>query len=194
MLNLTSDQQTALQQRSVMRRFFIWCDAVDLDGSPDPAGFWDDVGTIDLDARTYYGSGALIQISSLSAKSDMSIPGLVVTLSGILLEANDIVRARRLGQCPIEVSMGIFDPSDHALIGPLIPRFVGKIDDIEITTPQAGGKNTITMTCESSSRALTIKRTETRSQASLSQRLSNDGFYNYTAGQAVKTLYFGRKP
>jgi hypothetical protein len=193
MLDLSTDQQAALAARSVMRRFFIWVDALDLDGTPDPAGFWDDVGTIDHDLRTYYGSGGLIQISTLAAKSDMSIPGLSVTLSGISLEANDLVRARLLAQRPISVSMGIFDPADHALIGSLIPRFVGKIDDIEIATPEAGGKNIITLTCESTSRALTIKRTDTRSQSTLSQRRANDGFYNFTAGQATKAIYFGRQ-
>lgn len=192
MLTLTSEQQTALAQRQVMRRDFIWCEARDpITGDPDPAGFWNDVGNVLLEGRTYHGSG-LFNISTLQARSDLSIPGLTITLSGIDNNVAAMVRGLSMRQAPIEVYIGIFDVSNSALIGSIIKRFSGKVDDIEIITPPASGKSTITITCESSSRALTIKRTETRSQASIQERNPGDAFFDYTTGQSQQPLYFGR--
>jgi hypothetical protein len=181
----------ALAARTVVRRMFIWCDALDLYGNPDPAGFWDDAGTIEHDGRVYHGSGTVISIETLSASSDFSIPRLRITASGLEMSTNELVRTRKLAQRPIFVSVGLFAPANRALVPPLIPYFEGVVDDPEIPTA-AGGKSQIILTCESASRALTIKRTETRSKASLSQRTPGDRFYDYTAGQREKTIYFGR--
>lgn len=191
MLILSSEQQQALAQRVVMRRDFIWIEALDPQGDLSPIGFWSDVGNVTVGERDYYG-GVLFQLSTLSAKSDMSIPGLAVTFSGIAPEIATQVRGNVLAQRPIEVLLGLFDVDSHALIPSLIRRFVGKIDDIEIKTPAAGDKSTIELTCESTSRALTIQRTETRSSASHAARNDADKFFDYTAGQAEQTIYFGR--
>ncbi|MDQ2084798.1 hypothetical protein RA307_31855 [Xanthobacteraceae bacterium Astr-EGSB] len=192
MRNLTTAQIQALASGNVMRRMFIWCDALDLYGNPDPAGFWDDVGTIEHDGRVYHGSGTVISIETLSAGSDFTIPRLKITASGLELSTNELVRTRKLAQRPISVSIGLFAPATHAVIPPLIPYFEGVVDDPDIPTA-AGGKSQIVLTCESASRALTIKRTETRSKSSLSQRTTGDRFYDYAAGQREKTIYFGRK-
>lgn len=103
-----------------------------------------------------------------------------------------MVRGDTLGQAPITVSLGLFDPASHTIIGPLIRRFVGAIDDIEIVTPKAGDRSTITLTCESASRALTIKGIGTRSGSTHRQRAPDDPFYDYTASMSELALYFGR--
>lgn len=193
MLVLSLAQKTALAKQHVMRRLFVWCDALGLNGvTPAPAGFWDDVGTVTVGSRIYVGSGTLISVASLSAVGDMTIPALSITISGLSAETAVLVRGSTVGQRPIELSVGIFDVVTRALIGNLIPRFVGKVDDIEIRTPEAGGASTIVLTCESTSRALTISRTETRSDASQRQRDPNDQFYRYTNMQATKPIYFGK--
>jgi hypothetical protein len=191
MLSLTSEQIDALQKRHIMRRIFIWIDALDPDGNPSPLGTWDDVGNVTLDDRTYYGSIAF-GIATLSAKTDFSIPGLQVTFSGVAPAAAALVRGNVVAQRPIEVMIGIFDVDSQAVIPPLIKRFIGIIDDVDINTPAAGDKSTITLTCESISRALTIKRTGTRSQSTAVQRNPSDKFYDYAAGQRDQTIYFGR--
>lgn len=194
MLALTVEQQTALAQRAVMRRFFIWFSARNIvTGDPEPVGFWDDVGDIEHGGRVYHGSGSVIQISTLSAKGNLSIPGLQLTLSGIDPNSIALVRGESIAQVPVEVLIGIFDVADHELIGGLFPYFTGFVDDCDIHTPEGGGSSTIVFTCESTSRALTIKRTATRSQASHKERDATDTFYDDTAAQREKPLYFGRK-
>jgi hypothetical protein len=198
MLALTLDQQTALEKRHVMRRLFIWCNALDPDTlAAAPVGFWDDVGvvqvTVDGGARTYYGSGTVVQVGSLSAVGDMTIPGLSITISGIPIETAVLVRGSTVAQRPIELHVGIFDVATRALIGELVPRFKGVVDDVEIRTPAASGVSDIVLTCESVSRALTIQRYDTRSLESAKLRDAGDLFYKYTSLQREKAIYFGRK-
>jgi len=193
-LALTAAQQIALQSRRVKRRIFIWFDATLNDGfTPHQVGFWDDVGIITVSGRSYYGSGNVIQVATLSAKSDLSIPGLTIVISGIAAESVALVRGYQVSQRPVTVSLGIWDMATDTILAPLIQRFIGIVDGVEIHTGEAGGASNITLTCESIARALTIRRTETRSSGSLKQRYANDMFYDYTSGQAQQALYFGKK-
>lgn len=194
MLSLTGLQQAALAQRRIKRRVFIYCEAKDpITGLPAPAGFWDDVGVVDLSGKTYYGSGNIVSVSTMSGRGDLTIPGLTITVSGIAPEAAVLVRGESIGQAPITVSLGLFDVETHTIIPPLLPFFVGRVDDVEIETPEKGGVSNIRLICESTSRALTIQRTDTRSEASCKAVHPNDGFYNYTGAQREKPLYFGRE-
>ncbi|MPZ41605.1 MAG: hypothetical protein GEU95_26880 [Rhizobiales bacterium] len=192
MLALTSGQQDALARRSLMRRQFIWIEARQPDGDPDPVGFWNDVGNVEHNGRLYRGSGKVVSISSMSLKGDLTIPGLLVTLSGIDTIVAAQVRGNVISQAPIEYHLGLFDVDTGQVITPLIRRFTGFVDDCVIKTPEAGGVSTIELTCESTSRALTIRRTATRSDSSHKERDGTDLFYSYTGVQR-KPIYFGRK-
>lgn len=191
MLTLTSAQQAALAAGIVVRRVFVWGEATDADGNPDPAGFWDDFGDVDYDGRTYHGTGA-ITLGRISAKTDLTIPGLTITLSGLDATAIDLVRARLKGQEPVDVKIGLFDPAARTLIGSLIPVFVGFIDTVDVPMPEAGGKAIVNLNCESTSRALSRKGTDTRSDPILKRRNPNDDGYIYTGVQYGKPVYFGR--
>lgn len=194
MLTLTAGQLAALAAGKCVRRTFIWAEPRD-PSSPgiDAVGFWDDVGNIMVSSRVYVGSGTLARVETLSAKSDVTIPNLVVTFSGISTDVINAVRGNEISQARIEVSLGIFDPTTRALEGSLIPRFVGVIDSAEIRTPAAGNTSDIIFTCESISRALTIRNTQTRSGPQQKQRSATDLFYDYTGAQRERTIYFGRR-
>lgn len=193
MLSLTSDQQAALARRSVKRRLFIWCEARDPDtGAADPVGFWDDLGVVELDGRIYNGSGNVVSVSTISARGDLTIPGMTVTISGVAAEAAALVRGSSVGQAPISVKLGLYDVTQQQVLLPLLPFFDGRIDKVEIETPPAGDVSTIRMICESTSRALTIQRPDTRSAASLKALWPSDLFYDYTGLQREKPLYFGK--
>lgn len=194
MLALTTEQSDALAANQVMRRHFIWCDARDPDtGDPDPAGFWNDVGNVEIDGKIYNGSGTVVQIATLSAKGDLTIPGLSVTLSGVDVHPNVLARGRAISQAPIRVDIGLFNPTTRAILLPLFPLFVGFLDDCKVPTPEAGGNSTIEFICESTSRSLTTQRTGTRSSSTQQARAPTDNIYQYTAMQVDKPIYFGRK-
>jgi len=192
MLTLTSAQRDALAARTVVRRVFIWCEAKTPEGAPDPAGFWDDVHDVVYNGRTYHGSGSVVKLGRISAKSDLSIPGLVITLSGLDQSAIDLVRGRLRGQEPIDVRIGLFDPAARTLVGSLIPVFVGFIDNVDVPQPEAGGDSIVNLNCESTSRALTRKGTDTRSDPILKRRNPADDFFKYTGVQYGKPVFFGR--
>lgn len=191
MRSLTPEQLDALAKSNVMRRMFVWIEALDLFGQPDPVGFWDDAGNVVVDTRTYHGN-VLFQIATLSAKADLSIPGLQIVASQVAPEAINLVRGPMIEQRPITVDMGIFDADTHALIPPLIPYFRGFVDDCVVNTPRKGEAGSITIICESAARALTVRRTETRSSASLRIRNPNDKFYDATGTMGQQPIYFGR--
>jgi hypothetical protein len=193
MFTLTTEQREALQRRHVKRRVFIWCEARDPDtGDPTPVGFWDDLGTVELDGRVYNGSGNVASVSSLTIPGDLTIPGITVTFSGLETEAAAMVRSESVDQAPISVKLGIYDVDAGAVLLPLLPYFDGFVDDVEVETPEVGGLAVIRFICESSARMLTVQRTDTRSEASLKALHSSDDFYNYTGLQRDKPLYFGR--
>jgi hypothetical protein len=193
MLAVTAEQRAALEAGLVRRRVFIEVDGRDPDtGAPDPVNFWDDVGTIAYDARTYYGSGNIIQVATLAARGDLTIPALEVTISDIQLEGIELARARGVDQAPIRVFLGLFNPESRAILEPRFRYFKGLIDDMTINTPAVGAAGSIVFQCMSTSRALTAQRRETRSDASCRARQPADAFYAYTGVQREKPLYFGR--
>lgn len=193
MLTLTAAQTAALASGALVKRDFVHIEARHPEtGEPDPAGFYNDVGVIELDGKTYYGSGTLGEASTISAKSDLSIPGLELTLSGISIEAAALVRGKSVSQAPVTRSIGLYDPETRELIGPLIQRFLGFVDTVTIKRPQKGAASTIKMICESVSRAMTLRSTDTRSHESQIRRQSGDWFYKYT-DSARFPVYFGRK-
>lgn len=193
MPDLSEAQIAALAEGRVMRRLFFWCDALDLDGNPDPVGLWDDIGPITVGGKTYQGSGTLGAVDSISAQSDLSITPLVLTLSGISSKVASLVRGSMVAQRPMSLSIGIYDPTTQELIGSLVTAFKGFADDIDIKTPKSGGTATITLTCESTSRESTISSTDTRSHDSQKKRLSSDDFFKYAEATKQRPIFFGRK-
>lgn len=190
-MSLTSEQFAALQARTVVRRFFVWVEAETFEGAPAPIGYWDDVGVVEVQGRTYYGSGSLISIGDLSGDVSGSVLALALRVSGISDEVALGIRGYRIDQVPITVRLGLFDPSTRALVGGLIPHFAGRIDKCQITTAP-GSDAVIEITAESASRDLTRASTEVRSAASQQRRKSGDDFYLYAGALKNKPIYFGR--
>lgn len=191
---LTEEQEDALERREAMRRIFIRCEALDPEtGDPSPAGFWDDIGVVSVSGKDYHGSGNVVQVANIPAKSNLSISPVSVTVSGLKPEVAALVRGSTVAQRPVTISFGIFDTATRALIGPLVRMFSGFVDDPEIKTPESGGVSTIALTCESIARELTIRSTDTRSHESQQRRSSGDDFFKYTEGVREQAIYFGRK-
>lgn len=193
MLSLTAEQRAALGQPYIMRRVFIYCRPKNPNTLLiEPVGFWDDVGTIEVAGKIYYGSGNVVQVSTITSRGDLTIPGMNITLNGIAAEATSLIRAEMIRQAPVTVQIGIFNTETRSVLLPLLPMFDGRIDDCDVNIPEASGQATITFTCESTSRALTIRRPDTRSGASVRAHYPTDKIYDYSDVQREKPLYFGR--
>lgn len=191
-MSLTSEHLAALTARTVVRRFFVWVEARTAAGDAAPIGYWDDVGVIDVQGRTYYGSGSLISIGDISGDMSGGVLSLPIRVSGISDEIAYALRGWRIDQVPITVRLGLFDPATRALVGGLIPHFAGRIDKCTITTPEAGGEAIIDLTCESASRDLTRASSDVRSASSQQRRKAGDDFYLYAGALKNKPIYFGR--
>ena len=189
MPTLTLAQEDALARRHVMRRIFAEVDAASGTGY-----YWDDLRPITVGGHTYQGIGTLGEVITVAANSDLSIQPLTIILSGINDEVANLIRGDVVGQEPIRLYIGIFDPDTQQIIGPLVKMFQGFVDDVQIVTPKTGEVSQITITCESVSRELTIQSTDTRSNESQKDRQGSDQFFKYTHAARLKPIYFGGRP
>lgn len=201
--SLSAENYTALQQRKLLARDFIWFQVKNRNnGDPVYDGYWSDVGTITASvidpntggatSRQWFGVGALISISAIPLVSNLTVQNVTVTLSKVADRVNDLVRTYECKQGRVEIFRGLFDPETRQLVAPAAPRFVGFIDDIQIKTPEEGGEGSVVLTCNSHTQELTRTNTETRSDASQQARAPGDDFYADTAVVGGWQFFWGR--
>lgn len=188
---LDAPAQTALEGRAVKVRDFIWFVVRDRDTGADVrAGFWSDVGTVDMQVidprsqamqvRQFDGAGSLISISPIPLVSNLSVQAVTVELSQVS-DANALIRAYDARQARVEIFRGLFEPESLVQITPAFPRFFGFVDDPEITTPRENEDGKISLTCVSHTQELTRSNPATRSDAYQRQRNADDTFRQHAA-------------
>ena len=188
MRDITAENWTALQQRTVMPRDFIWFVVRNrISGAPVVDGYWSDIGTIDAQiidpdtggyaTRTFYGAGSLIQISDIPLVSNITVQNITVTLSQVADRVNALVRQYDCKQGRVEIYRGLFDPMTRQMVSPASPRFVGTIDQAPIRTPREGESGDVVLTCTSNTVELTRTNPDTRSDASQRLRSDTDDFF-----------------
>jgi hypothetical protein len=179
---------TALQQRALLPRDFIWFVVRDrVTGLPVTDGYWSDIGSISAQVldpdtgtpvtRTWFGAGGLITISDIPLVSNITVQNISVTLSQVADRVNDLVRTYDCKQGKVEIYRGLLDPSTRLMVAPATPRFLGTIDEAPIKTPKQGEVGDVTLSCTSNTQELTRFNTDTRSDASQKRRLSSDNFF-----------------
>jgi hypothetical protein len=189
---LSGANYTALQQRQLMARDFIWFIVKDrITGAPVTDGYWSDVGSITVDlinpdsgaieSRTFAGAGSLIQISDITLVSTVTVENITVTLSQVADRVNQLVRGYECKQGRVEIYRGLFDPATRQIVAPAVPRFVGTIDEAPITTPKENEQGAVTLTCTSNTAELTRANPDTRSDASQRLRSATDNFFQDVA-------------
>ena len=192
MRDITAENWTALQQRAVMPRDFIWFVVRDrTTGGAVTDGYWSDIGTISAQiidpdtggfiTRTFYGAGSLIQISDIPLVSNITVQNITVTLSQVADRVNALVRQYDCKQGRVEIYRGLFDPQTRQMVSPATPRFVGTIDQAPIRTPREGESGDVQLTCTSNTIELTRTNPDTRSDASQRLRSATDDFFNDVA-------------
>jgi hypothetical protein len=204
MRDISAGNWTALQQRQLMPRDFIWFVVRDRNtGAAVTDGYWSDIGEITaqyidpdtggVGTRTWAGAGSLIQISDIPLVSNITVQNITVTLSQVADRVNNLVRGYDCKQGRVEVYRGLFDPESRQMVAPAEPRFIGTIDEAPITTPRENESGDVTLTCTSNTSELTRTNPDTRSDAS--QRLRNpaDDFFVDAAVVGTWQQFWGRE-
>lgn len=188
MRNLSSANYAALQARELVARDFLWVVARNrATGAPFPYGFWSDVGDVSApilnpntglaETRNFEGSGTLIQISDIPLVANLTVQTITVKMNQIDDAVQNIVRGYDLKQAQVEVYRGLFSPVSRQIVAPAVNRFIGYVDQIEISTPKEDDEGSITLTCASHSHEFTRYNPATRSHEDQKLRDSNDDFF-----------------
>jgi hypothetical protein len=203
MRDITAENWTALQQRALMPRDFIWFVVRERgSGVPVTDGYWSDIGTISAQiidpdtggyvTRTFYGAGSLIQISDIPLVSNITVQNITVTLSQVADRVNALVRQYDCKQGRVEIYRGLFDPQTRQMVSPATPRFVGTIDQAPIRTPREGESGDVQLTCTSNTIELTRTNPDTRSDASQKLRSATDDFFYDVAVVGTWQHFWGK--
>lgn len=191
---------TALQQRVVEPRTFVWVTARDRDtGDPASVGFWDGLYDVTVSvisgvtggtaSRLYYGAGSLLSVEGIGGQGGLAAQEVSVRLSQIDGQVAQAFRGYDPTQAAIEIHTGIFTPGTNTLVDNPRAIFLGFVDEVEIRTPEEGGEGYIEARCQSHSRELTRTNTDTRSDQSQRRRDENDAGMIY-AGQVAEWAPF----
>jgi hypothetical protein len=202
--SISSANQAALENRALVARDFLWVEVRNRDtGETVTDGMWSDFGTIDAavmnpdtglsETRTFDGAGGLVQISDIPLVNNLTVQNVTITLNQILEHVNDLLRGYDPKQGRIEIYRGLFDPNTRKMVAPAECRFVGFIDEIEITTPKEGDEGGVTITCTSHTQELTRNNPDTRSDASQRLRSATDNFFQDAAVVGDWEFFWGKK-
>lgn len=203
MRSLSAANWTALQDRFLLPRDFIWFVVRDrVTGVAVTDGYWSDLNDITaqvidpdtggISTRPFAGAGELIQISDIPLVSTLTVQNITVTLSQVADRVNNLVRGYECKQGRVEIYRGLFDPNSRLMVAPAEPRFVGTIDEAPIKTPKENEAGDVTLTCTSNTVELTRTNPDTRSDASQRLRNPGDGFYQDTAVVGGWQHFWGR--
>jgi hypothetical protein len=204
MRSISGANYSALQQRALVLRDFIWFTVRDrTTGNPVTDGYWSDIGTITAsiinpdtgatESRTWFGAGSLIRISDISLVSNITVQNITVTLSQVADRVQDLVRTYDAKQGRVEIYRGLFDPSTRLMVAPAESRFIGTIDEAPINTPKQGESGDVTLTCTSNTQELTRVNPDTRSDASQKLRDATDNFFQDVAIVGTWQHFWGKQ-
>lgn len=191
MISFTAQEQAALAARRVSARDFLWIVPRDrVTQAEVPFGFWSDVGTVDAQVidpltgatvmRTFTGAGTLISIDGVRKAATLAVQAATIRMSQ-LGNTDAVLRLYDPRRGRVEIFRGLFEPGTHVQIGPARCRFVGEIDDIQITTPREGEAGSATVTVVPATQQFTRNNPATRSDAQLRQRLATDSARRHVA-------------
>lgn len=187
----TSAQLAFLRRPDAVIRRFLWSETRTFAGASDPIGFWDDVGNVDVQGRTYYGSGTLFAVGGRKTALNGSCPPLTITLSQVSATVALMARGQQMQNARMTYSIGIFDPGTRQLVDGLVPRFRGRITGAEIEDPAEGSTGSITITAKTLGYELTGTKPALRSDAATRLRDPSDTYNRYAQAVDGIEIAFG---
>jgi hypothetical protein len=193
---ISPENHAALQAHQLVARDFLWLVVRNrTTGAQVTEGLWSDVGNVTagvinpdtglVDTRDWYGSGTLVAIDDIPMVSNLSVQNVNIRLSQIDDRIADLVRLYDAKQGRVEIYRGLFDPNSRQMVAPAECRFVGFIDQINITTSPENEEGGVTLTCASHTQEMTRGNPDTRSDATQKLRSATDNFFQdaSTAGE-----------
>ena len=173
-------------------RDFIWLEARNRDtGAPVSIGVWSDIGDIMADvidpvtggvqARSFYGAGASIEVSDIRFVQGVTVQTVTIDLLYANGEVNDFFRTYQCKQAPISIFRGVLDPVSRVMVAPGVPRFFGRVDAAPFETGKEGDVSKIAITATSNTAELTRANSMMRDDASQRLRSATDNFYQDVA-------------
>lgn len=202
MRQISAANQIAMQQRQLVARDFLRLIVRRRDtGTLVAENLWSDVGNVTAEvinpdtglpeAHDWYGSSTLVQIDDIPLVSNLSVQNVNIRLNQIDDRINDLIRLYDAKQGRVEVYRGLFDPNDRLMVAPAECRFVGFIDQIDVTTPSENEEGGVVLTCASHTQEMTRSNPDTRSDNSQRLRFATDDFYVDTSTAGEWELFWG---
>ena len=175
-------------------RWFLWASVRDrATGLRVDVGLWngDDDITIPINGvnRLYQGLQGGMIVHDVVSSIGTVVRTQKITLSGLTAEAINLVRAHDARLAPVELHLGLFEPTTMTLID-IDQRFVGIINKAPIPTPAKDDcGTTISFEMVSKMRGLT-RRLPLKKSDSAQRSRSGDKFRQYgSIAAAVKTKW-----
>lgn len=185
---ISNENILALSKSNLLARDFLWIVARDrTTGNPVSVGFWSDIENVtafvlDPDTllpvnRAYYGAGGLIQIDDIPSVSVIQVQDVRIKMSQLDEMVEQAVRLYDIKQARVEIHRGLFDQDTRKIVAPALVRFVGFVNQIDISTPSENSDGGVTLTCVSHTQELTRANPATRSHEDQKLRNSTDNFF-----------------
>ncbi|MCP8894304.1 hypothetical protein KYK29_05130 [Shinella daejeonensis] len=203
MRTISSANNAALAARLLLPRDFLWIVARDRDDNgPQAVGFWSDVGNVSADVldpdtgaivtRTWYGSGTLIGIDAIPLVANLAVQTVTIAMNQIDDLVQQAVRLYDCKQARVEIYRGLLNPLNRQMVAPAFCRFVGFVDEVDITTPAENQTGSVTLKCVSHTQEMTRSNPDTRSDVSQRNRVAGDRFYADVSTVGDQEFFWGR--
>lgn len=204
MLSVDPTYLTALAQRRIYPRDFLWIKARTRDAIPVPVeeAYWSDIGSVDAPVydyasgnaitRTYAGAGQLVAIPEIPRVANLTVLDVPVRLLNIGDDIDRLVRTYDAKQAEIEIHRGLMNVDTRTLIATAMPLFKGFIDTVDLPRPAQGQKDVTVLHCKA--HALEFNRSNPAKRSDEDQRLrdANDEFYASVAVVGEWEQFWGR--
>ena len=180
----------------LIARLYVWVSARDrATGAIQTLGLWsgDDVvsETVESEARTYYGAGALLAVEPITYEAGLSVRMQRVTLSSISPEVEQLVRGYDTRLAPVQIHRGLINATSNALVETPHRLLTGTVDEIAFTTPAEGGSATCEIRIANAARELTRGLTAKYSDETMKSLASGDDFFRYADISGEVTVRWG---
>lgn len=145
--------------------------------------------TITFDSADYVGGAGAVKISPINEPTDLSVPGVVVELSGLNTDYVDLAMNEAVQGRKITLYLGFLDAS-YALIADPLVLFAGRMDTMDI---RLGATATISVRAESRLADWNRPRVRRYTHQDQIARFPSDKGLEFVAQTTEREIVWGRR-